>query len=214
MSSQDRITIKPTLLTHKQIEALEEITRPDWNQDVISYFFQHYNVSDLYKKNITRLLEIFIKKEKEDYIIKLTSDIDIVMNDKDDPVDYSVDKNGLFNVIPEHNKYWEPIKRYNYVDEKIFESGLGKIVEEKQQFDTDLKNAENLRTLKYIGRKELKLRNDFNESVKALCVSFDPAGTKCPENPYQYVFGKQQGGKKLRKTHKKTHKKTKRVSSK
>jgi hypothetical protein len=222
MSGYHRITTKPTP-TRKQVEALEEITRPNWNEEVISYFLEKYNVPDLYKKKITSLLEIFIKKEKEYYINKLTSDINYVMNDEDDPVDYSVDENGLFKVIPPNNIYWKPIKRFEYVDQVIFESELGEIIRKKNQFHIDLRQSAGLRTLKSIGKKELQLRDEFNTSVKALCESF---GTiECPENPYQYVFGKQQGGKKQsrkkqsrkkqsRKKLKKTYKNTKRVSRK
>ena len=39
MSGNDRITTKP-IPTRKQVEALEEITRPNWNVEVISTFFR------------------------------------------------------------------------------------------------------------------------------------------------------------------------------
>jgi hypothetical protein len=216
MSGNDRITTKPTP-TRKQVEALEEITRPNWNEEVISDFLEKYNVPDLYKKKITSLLEIFIRKEKEDYIRNLTTDIDIVMNNNIEPVDYSVDKNGLFKVIPSYTIYWEANRRSEYVDDKILDYRLGTIVEGLCDFNEAIKNAEDVKTLKYIGSQEIELRDFFNESVKALCKSFGT--TECPKNPYQYVFGKQQGGKKqsrkkLKKTYKNTYKNTKRISRK
>ena len=136
------------------------------------------------------------------------------MNDEDDPVDYSVDENGLFKVIPPNNIYWKPIKRFEYVDQVIFESELGEIIRKKNQFDIDLRQSTDLKLLKSIGKKELQLRDEFNKSVKALCKSFK-ASEECPKNPYQYVFGKQQSRKKQsRKKLKKTYKNTKRVSRK
>lgn len=223
MSMHHRITTKPTP-TRRQVEALEEITRPNWNEEVIPDFLARYNVPDLYKKKITSLLKMFIKKEKEYFINKLTSNIDYVMNDEDDPVDYSVDENGLFIVIPPNNIYRKPIKRFEYVDQVIFDSELGEIIRKKNQFDIALKNAADLRTLKSIGKQELQLRDEFNKSVKRLCKSFK-ATEECPKNPYQYVFGKQQGGnkqsrnkqsrkKQSRRKLKKTYKNTKRVSRK
>ena len=173
-------------------ELYELKTRPNWI--VIRTWVGH-------DEKLIKFIKQLTKKESTEYINILKGRDNITIPSDIDEIDEI------------------KLNRQNRFEHKL--NDFLDLLNEKNELSENMQDATNLKEYGQFAKKEVEIRDKYNEEIIKLCKMF---GISCPEDTYKTLFVDKQGGKKKvkkvkktkksRKTHKKSHKKTRRVRRK